>query len=260
MVCLSVWSDHLLITVKGLMTYRDLVSWVKEDRDSGLLFLFFCLCVFSSNKLRCIPTKERPGIWNGPVNFVYAWLMTEILEWKTISSLYLSVCLYVCNSERSFPLIMWICNTFLPLDNTNQLDFKSLTLKQLYCDWLRDKYSYNWPFSVLQRDFPGDSVGKESACNEGDRCQFDPWVGKSPWRSKWQPTPVFLPGKSHGQRSLAGRSPWSHKESDMTERPSMQAHTPYFRNILLLHKHLLGLWQDGEGSTEGMVMGTSGDF
>ena len=46
---------------------------------------------------------------------------------------------------------------------------------------------------------------------------FNPWVGKIPWRRKWQPAPVFLPGESHGQRSLAGYSPWGHKESDMTE-------------------------------------------
>ena len=48
--------------------------------------------------------------------------------------------------------------------------------------------------------------------------RFDPWVGKIPWRRKWQPIPVFLPGKSHEQRSLVGYSPWSRKESDMTER------------------------------------------
>ena len=47
--------------------------------------------------------------------------------------------------------------------------------------------------------------------------QFDPCVGKIPWRRKWQPTPVFLPGKSHGQMSLAGYSPWGRKESDTTE-------------------------------------------
>ena len=47
--------------------------------------------------------------------------------------------------------------------------------------------------------------------------QFDPRVGKIPRRRKWQPTPVFLPGKSHGQMSLAGYSPRRHKESDMTE-------------------------------------------
>ena len=42
--------------------------------------------------------------------------------------------------------------------------------------------------------------GKESACDE--RLVFDPWVWKILWRRKWQPTPIFLPGKSHGQRSL----------------------------------------------------------
>ena len=47
---------------------------------------------------------------------------------------------------------------------------------------------------------------------------FNPWVRKIPWRKKWQPTPVSLPGKCHGQRSLVGYSPWGHKESDTTER------------------------------------------
>ena len=37
---------------------------------------------------------------------------------------------------------------------------------------------------------------------------FDPWVGKMPWKREWPPTPVFLPGESHGQRGLAGYSPW----------------------------------------------------
>ena len=47
---------------------------------------------------------------------------------------------------------------------------------------------------------------------------FDPWVGKVPWRKEWLPTPMFLPGEFHGQRSLVGYSPWSCKESDTTER------------------------------------------
>ena len=46
---------------------------------------------------------------------------------------------------------------------------------------------------------------------------LNPWVGKTPWRREWQPTPVSLPGESCGQRILAGYSPWSCKESDMTE-------------------------------------------
>ena len=47
---------------------------------------------------------------------------------------------------------------------------------------------------------------------------FDPWVGKIPWRRKWQPTPVFLPGKSRGLRILVGYSPWGRQELDTTER------------------------------------------
>ena len=45
---------------------------------------------------------------------------------------------------------------------------------------------------------------------------FDPWVGKIPWRREWQPAPVSLPGKSHGQRSLVGYSPRSRKELNTT--------------------------------------------
>ena len=47
---------------------------------------------------------------------------------------------------------------------------------------------------------------------------FSPWVRKISWRRKWQPTPVFLPGKSHGRRSLVGYCPWGRKESDTTGR------------------------------------------
>ena len=53
--------------------------------------------------------------------------------------------------------------------------------------------------------------GRESACDAGDAGSI-PWVRKTPWRRKWQPTPVFLPGKSHGQRSLVGYRPWGRKE------------------------------------------------
>ena len=52
------------------------------------------------------------------------------------------------------------------------------------------------------------------------RHEFNPWVRKFPFRKKWKPTPAFLPGKSHRQRSLVGYSPWGHKESDTTEQLS----------------------------------------
>ena len=63
-------------------------------------------------------------------------------------------------------------------------------------------------------------VVKESAyqCRRYKRSGFHPWVGKIPWIRKWQPAPVFLPGESHGQRNLAGYSPWDGKESGKTEQ------------------------------------------
>ena len=66
---------------------------------------------------------------------------------------------------------------------------------------------------------PGGSEVKVSACVclQCGRPGFDSWVWKIFWRRKWQPTPVFLPGESHGQRSLAGCSPRGRKESDTTE-------------------------------------------
>ena len=71
------------------------------------------------------------------------------------------------------------------------------------------------PFNMLSRfGFPGGSVGKELAC-QFRRCKkhrLDPWVGKIPWRRKWQSTPVFLLGKLHGQRSLVGHN-WVRHES-----------------------------------------------
>ena len=61
-------------------------------------------------------------------------------------------------------------------------------------------------------------VVKNPPANAGDtRLGFIPWVRKNPWRRALQPIPVFLPGESHGQRKLAGYSPWGRKESDMTE-------------------------------------------
>ena len=64
---------------------------------------------------------------------------------------------------------------------------------------------------------------RESACQCGRhrRLMFDPWVRKIPWSRKWQPIPVFLPRKFHGQTSLEDYSPWGHKESDTTERLSV---------------------------------------
>ena len=76
-----------------------------------------------------------------------------------------------------------------------------------------------WVSIRARGGFPGGAVGKEPTCQcrRHKRCGFDTWVRKSSWRRKCQPTLVYLPGKSHGQRSVAGCSPWGHRESDTTE-------------------------------------------
>ena len=60
---------------------------------------------------------------------------------------------------------------------------------------------------------------KESTCpyRRCKICSFNPWAEKIPWRREWQPTPVVLPGKFHGESSLAGYNPWDHKELDTNE-------------------------------------------
>ena len=70
----------------------------------------------------------------------------------------------------------------------------------------------NFPIvSILRHSstpgFPCGASDQESTCNAGKRCGFDPWTRKIPWRRAWQPTPVFMPGESHGQRSLVGYGP-----------------------------------------------------
>ena len=72
---------------------------------------------------------------------------------------------------------------------------------------------YNW--HLVNLVFPDGFVGKESICNAGD--MVNPWARKIPWRRKRQPTPVLLPRKSHGQKSLEGHSLWGCKELDTTQ-------------------------------------------
>ena len=83
---------------------------------------------------------------------------------------------------------------------------------------------------VFGTGFLGGSM-VESTC-QCRRHQFDPWVWKMPWRRKWQPTPVLLPGKSHGQRSLASYSPWGRKRvrddlATKQQHMSVVPHSPH---------------------------------
>ena len=67
-------------------------------------------------------------------------------------------------------------------------------------------------------------------CRRQERCRFDPWFKKIPWNRKWQPTPVFLPGKLYGQRSLVGYSLWGRRESDKTGYACARTHTQLLRD------------------------------
>ena len=91
--------------------------------------------------------------------------------------------------------------------------------------------------------------GKESTClwRRYKRHSLDPWVWKIPWRRKWQPTPVLLPGKSHGERSMAGYSPWGRKKlSNFTslhyELEVGKLGTTYIHCVYTISLGCLALW------------------
>ena len=141
------------------------------------------------------------------------------------------VCLCLLRPDlrsRRHPIILW-ANT--PLDGMmkgrschNPGPHSSLLLSKIYSPEM-------CPLSVSEMFVLGgeackhifSTVGlpwqlrKQSIHLQCRRPGFDPWVGKIPWRRDWQPTPVFLPGEFHGQRSLVISSPWGRKELDMTE-------------------------------------------
>ena len=79
-------------------------------------------------------------------------------------------------------------------------------------------------------------------CRRRRKPRFDPWVGKIPWRWEWQPTPLFLPRESHGQRSLAGYSPCDRKELDMTEATEHACMHGIYNDV---SKCKMGAWEPG---------------
>ena len=116
-------------------------------------------------------------------------------------------------------IFFWLLSRFL------SLAFRNLTM---ICVGLIWGGCFVWGSLTLLRGFQGGSVVKNLPASAGDRrCKCNPCVGKMPCREKWQLTPVFLPGKFHGQRSLVGCSLWSCKELDMTEQ------------LNVIHMHLL---------------------
>ena len=93
--------------------------------------------------------------------------------------------------------------------------------------------------------FPGGASGKEPTCQHRrhKRHGFNPWIRKIPWRRAWQPTPVFLPEESHGQRGLEGYSLWGLKEFNKTEQP--------------IPTHMILLWKKKWQPTAVFLLGKS---
>ena len=99
---------------------------------------------------------------------------------------------------------------------------KSLAVWKSQLEDDHDFQQFNWKADVVEawigmmcedQRLPSGTSGKEHTCQcrRRKRCEFDPWVGKIPWRRAWQPTSVFLPEGSHGQRSLAVYIPVSQR-------------------------------------------------
>ena len=109
--------------------------------------------------------------------------------------------------------------------------YKSSALAHIHgenrsCPFANSTRLFGLILTKVYSGLPRCHSGKEPACQyrRRKRCRFDPWVGKIPWRRKWQPTPVSLSGKSHGQRRLVGYSPWGCRELGMTEQRSTHCH------------------------------------
>ena len=124
--------------------------------------------------------------------------------------------------------------------------------KNLYISpWITVIYTWNYDNIVNQLHsslykglvpcFPSGSAGKEPTwqCRRLKRHGFDPWVGKITWRRKRQCAPIFLPGKSHRQRSLAGYSPWGHKELD-----TCMHMVPYLKNFTITNLNTSFLFKE----------------
>ena len=118
--------------------------------------------------------------------------------------------------ERSQPLLADYPSYILGTKEPTHNNYEAFTLcqgthqtgagKLLQPAWCQCLWAYNFSLNLRLTSWLSS---KESTCNAGwcRRSEFDPWVRKIPWRRAWQPTPVFLPGKSDGLRSLEGYSP-----------------------------------------------------
>ena len=144
----------------------------------------------------CDPTDRSP-----PGSSVHVILQARILEWVAVPFSRGS------SQPRDQTQISCIVSRFFTIWAAREVPGVSVkSLLSLSSEPLPSNHSNGLPWWLRS---------EESTCQYRRR-RFNPWVGKIPWRREWQPTPVFLPGKSHGPGKLASWSPWGCKESDMT--------------------------------------------
>ena len=142
------------------------------------------------------------------------------------------MCIYVCACivTQSCPTL---CNA---LDCSQLGSFVFRIFQARILELVAISYSRNICVCIyIYAGFPGGSDGKESLAIQETWVQSLAW--EDPLSRAWQPTPVFLPGEFHGEKSLAGYSPWCHKESDMTEQPSVYIYSESFTIYIYIHTH-----------------------
>ena len=153
------------------------------------------------------PSNEYSGF----ISFRTQWFDLLAIQ-GTLKSL-----LQYLNSKASiFPLsVFFIVQLSHPYMTPGKpIALTSMYISNNYCSLIENFYYCIYTLIIKYR-LPWCFTGRESAC-QCRRCRFNPWVRNITWRRKCQPAPVFLPGKPHGQRSLAGFAPWGCKELDMT--------------------------------------------
>ena len=124
--------------------------------------------------------------------------------------------LWIISSESTVVSLLRHLQSILPFsvlwDHPIDQDGNSWWVRKVSSRWVRKVYHASlWFASGTAHPQASRWLSRQRICLQWEgagRCGFDPWVRKMTWRRKWEPTPVFLPGESHGQRSLVGLSPW----------------------------------------------------
>ena len=149
------------------------VHWVSQNLESGCLCLLPNLGNFSITSLSIFYHFFFHSFWHSENTSIGSFVFVHMPLRLLVFSVWF---FYVCSD--------WVISTVLSLSSLISFCHSAV-------------------------DFPGGVSGKEPACQcrRRKRCRFHAWIRKIPWRRTWRPTPVFLPGESHGQRSLAGFSP-----------------------------------------------------